>query len=47
MKSEHIRFEFRDGLAQITLDRPEQLNAFSGTLGRELAEASATLPGLR
>jgi enoyl-CoA hydratase/carnithine racemase len=39
MKTEDIRFEVRDGVAQITLHRPEQLNAFSGAMGRELGEA--------
>lgn len=34
-----IRFDQRDGIATITLHRPEQMNAFSGTMGRELGEA--------
>jgi enoyl-CoA hydratase/carnithine racemase len=34
-----IRFEVRDGVAVITLDRPEVRNAFSGRMGIELGEA--------
>jgi enoyl-CoA hydratase/carnithine racemase len=34
-----IRFEVRDGVAIITLHRPDKLNAFSGTMGRELGDA--------
>jgi enoyl-CoA hydratase/carnithine racemase len=34
-----IRFEMRDGIAVITLHRPEQLNAFSGRMGEELGDA--------
>jgi enoyl-CoA hydratase/carnithine racemase len=34
-----LRFESADGIAVITLDRPDQLNAFSGRMGRELADA--------
>ena len=36
---EHIRFELSDGVALITLNRPDQLNAFSGTMGEELGKA--------
>jgi len=36
---EDIRFELDDGVAIITLDRPDQLNAFSGKMGQELAHA--------
>lgn len=39
METEHIRFELREGIALITLNRPERLNAFTGTMGRELGEA--------
>lgn len=39
MSYEHIRFELSEGVAVITLNRPEQLNAFTGTMGRELGEA--------
>ncbi|MFN8545284.1 MAG: enoyl-CoA hydratase-related protein [Candidatus Binatia bacterium] len=41
MTQEHVRFEVRDGVALITLDRPAERNAFSGTMGRELGEAYA------
>jgi len=34
-----IRFSLEDGVATITLHRPDALNAFSGTMGRELGEA--------
>ncbi|RCW41011.1 enoyl-CoA hydratase/carnithine racemase [Halopolyspora algeriensis] len=36
---EHISSETADGIATITLDRPEQLNAFTTTMRRELIEA--------
>jgi enoyl-CoA hydratase/carnithine racemase len=39
MAQEDIRFEVADGVAVITLDRPDRLNAFTGTMGRELGEA--------
>jgi enoyl-CoA hydratase/carnithine racemase len=39
MDTEHTRFELRDGVALITLDRPERLNAFTGSMGRELGSA--------
>ena len=39
MTCKHIRFEFSDGVAVITLNRPDQLNAFSGTMGEELGKA--------
>jgi len=40
MAYEHLRFELAaDGVATLTLDRPAQLNAFSGAMGRSLAEA--------
>jgi len=34
-----IRFEVNDGVAVVTLHRPESRNAFSGTMGIELARA--------
>ena len=34
-----LRFELDDGVALITLHRPERMNAFSGAMGRELGEA--------
>lgn len=36
---EDIRFELRAGVATITLNRPEQMNAFSGKMGEELGHA--------
>lgn len=39
MDTQDIRFEIDDGVALITLHRPEHLNAFSGTMGRELGAA--------
>jgi enoyl-CoA hydratase/carnithine racemase len=34
-----IRYEVSDGVAVITLDRPEVRNAFNGTMGLELSDA--------
>jgi len=34
-----LSFEIRDGVALITLDRPEQLNTFTGAMGRALGDA--------
>ena len=42
MSYEQIRYEQRDDLALITLDRPERLNAWTGRMGRELSDAFAT-----
>ncbi len=36
---EDIRFDVNDGVATITLHRPEQMNSFSGKMGAELGEA--------
>jgi len=36
---QNIRVEFDGGIATITLDRPEKLNAFAGHMRRDLAEA--------
>lgn len=34
-----LRFELDDGVALLTLDRPDRLNAFTGDMGRGLEEA--------
>ena len=39
MPFSEIRCEVSDHILQITLDRPERLNAFTPTMGRELIEA--------
>jgi len=36
---EDLTFEIQAGVALITLDRPEQLNTFTGAMGRSLGEA--------
>jgi enoyl-CoA hydratase/carnithine racemase len=39
MSFEEIRYEVDDHILTITLDRPDRLNAFTPTMGRELIEA--------
>jgi enoyl-CoA hydratase/carnithine racemase len=39
MEFEEIRYEAADGVLVITLDRPDRLNAFTPTMGRELIAA--------
>jgi enoyl-CoA hydratase/carnithine racemase len=39
MSFEEIRYEIADNVLTITLNRPERLNAFTPTMGRELIEA--------
>jgi enoyl-CoA hydratase/carnithine racemase len=39
MSFQEIRYEVADGVLTITLDRPDRLNAFTGTMARELIEA--------
>ena len=39
MSYEQIRTEIADGVLTITLDRPERLNAWTATMGRELIAA--------
>jgi enoyl-CoA hydratase/carnithine racemase len=39
MSFQEIRYELSDHVLTITLDRPERLNAFTPTMGRELVEA--------
>lgn len=42
MSYEQIRYEQRDDLAVLTLNRPERLNAWTGRMGKELADAIGT-----
>ncbi len=39
MALEHLRMSVEDGIAILTLDRPEQRNAFSGPMGTSLSDA--------
>jgi len=39
MEYTQIRYEVADGIATITLNRPDQLNAFTGTMMNELMDA--------
>lgn len=39
MELQEIRYEVADGVLTITLDRPDRLNAYTETMGRELIEA--------
>jgi len=39
MPYEQIAYDLEDGVLTLTLDRPEQLNAFTGTMQRELIDA--------
>ncbi len=39
MSYEDIKFEVREGVAVITLNRPDRLNAFGGMMAKELGEA--------
>jgi enoyl-CoA hydratase/carnithine racemase len=39
MRYTDITFELEDGVATITLDRPDQLNAFTGAMGDSLSRA--------
>jgi enoyl-CoA hydratase/carnithine racemase len=41
MGDEHVTVEIDDGVAVLTLNRPEKLNAFSGRMGAELGQAYA------
>ena len=43
MASQYILFEAIDGVAQITLNRPDVLNSFNRQMGRELCEAIAVV----
>jgi enoyl-CoA hydratase/carnithine racemase len=39
MDFQEIRYDLADGVVTVTLHRPERLNAFTSTMGRELIEA--------
>lgn len=39
MDYQDIRFELADGIAVVTLHRPDRLNAFTGRMGKELTHA--------
>ena len=39
MSYEHIRVEREDGIGTLVLNRPDKLNAFAGTMRREVADA--------
>ena len=41
MASEHILKEVKDGVATVTLNRPEKLNAFTGTMAADLYKSFA------
>jgi 2-(1,2-epoxy-1,2-dihydrophenyl)acetyl-CoA isomerase len=43
MSHEQIRFESRDGIARITLNRPDRLNSFTTQMHAELREALAAV----
>jgi len=42
---QNILFELRDGIARLTLNRPERLNSFNTEMHAEVRAALATLPG--
>ena len=39
MEYQHIRFEVKDGVGEVTLNRPDRLNAYTTLMGRELGDA--------
>ena len=39
MKFENILFEITDGIARLTLNRPDKLNSFTGDMHAELRDA--------
>jgi 2-(1,2-epoxy-1,2-dihydrophenyl)acetyl-CoA isomerase len=42
---QNILFELRDGIARLTLNRPERLNSFNTEMHAEVRAALATVPG--
>ena len=45
MSYQHILFQVRDGIARLTLNRPETLNSFNTAMHAEVAAVLAGLPG--
>ena len=45
MTFESIRYESRDGIARLTLHRPDRLNSFNDAMHAEVREALAALAG--
>jgi 2-(1,2-epoxy-1,2-dihydrophenyl)acetyl-CoA isomerase len=45
MSYEHIRFEVRDGVARVTLNRPDRLNSFNDAMHAELRDALGQVRG--
>ncbi|MCC6380174.1 MAG: 2-(1,2-epoxy-1,2-dihydrophenyl)acetyl-CoA isomerase, partial [Burkholderiales bacterium] len=45
MAFESIRYESRDGIARLTLHRPDRLNSFNDAMHAEVREALAALAG--
>jgi 2-(1,2-epoxy-1,2-dihydrophenyl)acetyl-CoA isomerase len=45
MSYEHLLFEIRDGVARVTLNRPERLNSFNDAMHAELRDALVRVRG--
>jgi len=45
MSYQTILFDVSDGIARLTLNRPDRLNSFNVDMHREVREALQTLPG--
>ncbi|MDJ0786767.1 MAG: enoyl-CoA hydratase-related protein [Myxococcota bacterium] len=45
MQYEEILYEVKDGVAQVTLNRPEKLNAMTARMGAEMADSMAEADG--